>query len=100
MGAASIVSMPDAPMSSRNNIGAMLLRDDIDYLHELADSGSSSGPLDQYRIPSYATDLTGLPQAIVGTVPVIVPQCDARSAATQRSQISRAATRTGPTSLR
>nr|WP_086006904.1 alpha/beta hydrolase [Nocardia cerradoensis] len=61
MGAASIVSMPDAPM---------LLRDDIDYLHELADSGSS-GPLDQYRIPSYATDLTGLPQAIV-----VAAECD------------------------
>ncbi|WP_280218205.1 alpha/beta hydrolase [Nocardia neocaledoniensis] len=57
MGAASVLAMPDAPM---------LLRDDIDYLHELADSGTTEAA-DGYRVPAYATDLTGLPQAIVVT---------------------------------
>ncbi|MGW5381204.1 alpha/beta hydrolase [Nocardia sp. NPDC003963] len=57
MGAPSVVSMPDAPM---------LLRDDIIYLHELADSGATASP-DSYRIPAYAEDLSGLPQAIVVT---------------------------------
>lgn len=57
MGAPSIVSMPDAPM---------LLRDDIIYLHELADTGAA-GPHDCYRIAAYAEDLSGLPQAIVVT---------------------------------
>ncbi|WP_280438145.1 alpha/beta hydrolase [Nocardia carnea] len=57
MGAASIVSMPDAPM---------LLREDIVYMHELADSGATDPP-DCYRVPAYAGDLSGLPQAIVVT---------------------------------
>ncbi|MEU1953538.1 alpha/beta hydrolase [Nocardia rhamnosiphila] len=57
MGAPSIVAMPDAPM---------LLREDIVYMHELADSGATE-PHDCYRIPAYAEDLSGLPQAIVVT---------------------------------
>ncbi|MFI9411311.1 alpha/beta hydrolase [Nocardia gamkensis] len=57
MGAASVVAMPDAPM---------LLREDITYLHELADTGATTPP-DCYRIPAYAADLSGLPQAIVVT---------------------------------
>ncbi len=57
MGAASMVAMPDAPM---------LLREDITYLHELADTGAATPP-DCYRIPAYAADLSGLPQAIVVT---------------------------------
>ncbi len=53
----SIRSMPDAPM---------LGRDDIDFMHDLADRGVSTPP-DEYRFPAMATDLTGLPQAIVVT---------------------------------
>ncbi|MBF6192783.1 alpha/beta hydrolase [Nocardia sp. CDC186] len=61
MGAASVVEMPDAPT---------LLRDDITYLHELADTGAADPP-DCYRVPAYAADLSGLPQAIVATA-----ECD------------------------
>lgn len=57
MSARSIVDMPDAPL---------LERDDIVYLHELADAGEP-GLLDHYRVPAYAEDLSGLPQAIVVT---------------------------------
>ncbi|MGK2869898.1 MAG: alpha/beta hydrolase fold domain-containing protein [Mycobacterium sp.] len=57
MGAHSVISNPDAPM---------LIHDDIVYLHELADIGASSLH-DIRRVPAYATDLTGLPQAIVVT---------------------------------
>lgn len=57
MTCSSIVSMPDAPM---------LTRDDIDYMHELADSGVSTPP-DPYRFPAMATELVGLPPAIVVT---------------------------------
>lgn len=57
MGAPSIVTMPDAPM---------LLRDDIAFMHELVDS-TATGPQDCYRVPAYAEDLSGLPQAIVVT---------------------------------
>lgn len=57
MGAPSIVEMPDAPM---------LLRDDIMHMHDLVDVGGGS-PHDPYRVPAYATDLRGLPQAIVVT---------------------------------
>ncbi|OBI32485.1 alpha/beta hydrolase [Mycolicibacter terrae] len=57
MAAASIVSQPDAPM---------LAHDDIVYLHELADVGAGA-PHDIHRVPAYATDLSGLPQAIVVT---------------------------------
>lgn len=57
MTCASIQTMPDAPMLSRV---------DIDYMHELADRGVTSPP-DQYRVPALASDLGGLPQAIVVT---------------------------------
>jgi acetyl esterase/lipase len=57
MAAPSIIALPDAPM---------LRHDDIVYLHELADTGAGA-PHDHYRVPAYATDLSGLPQAIVVT---------------------------------
>ncbi|GAA2566192.1 alpha/beta hydrolase [Mycolicibacterium diernhoferi] len=57
MAAASVLNNPAAPM---------LLHDDIVYLHELADTGASAAH-DTRRVPAYATDLTGLPQAIVVT---------------------------------
>jgi acetyl esterase len=57
MGAASMVAMRDAPM---------LCREDIDYMHQLADLGVGA-PHDAYRIPAYADDLAGLPPAIVVT---------------------------------
>ncbi|MEV0354866.1 alpha/beta hydrolase fold domain-containing protein [Nocardia sp. NPDC050697] len=57
LGAPSVLAMPEAPM---------LLRDDIVYLHELADAGAVAPP-DCYRVPAYAADLSGLPQAIVVT---------------------------------
>ncbi|OLP02913.1 alpha/beta hydrolase [Mycolicibacterium porcinum] len=56
MGAASITSMPDAPL---------LRHEDIVYMHELVDRGGS--PRDPYQVPAYATDLRGLPPAIVVT---------------------------------
>ncbi len=57
MGTASITSMPDAPMLSHA---------DIVYMHELVDrsGGSPRGP---YHVPAYASDLSGLPAAIVVT---------------------------------
>ncbi|MED5811009.1 alpha/beta hydrolase [Mycolicibacterium sp. 050232] len=56
MGAASITAMPDAPL---------LRHEDIVYMHELVDrSGAPRGP---YQVPAYATDLRGLPPAIVVT---------------------------------
>jgi acetyl esterase/lipase len=61
MAATSIVELTDAPMLSH---------DDIIYMHDLADSGANA-PHDQYRVPAYATDLTGLPPAIVVTA-----ECD------------------------
>ncbi|MEB3021785.1 alpha/beta hydrolase [[Mycobacterium] crassicus] len=57
MAAASIIGQPKAPM---------LTHDDIVYLHELADLGASSSH-DVRRVPAYATDLHGLPQAIIVT---------------------------------
>jgi acetyl esterase/lipase len=57
MTCSSIVSMPNAPMLSR---------DDIDYMHELADRGVTTPP-DPYRLPASATDLAALPPAIVVT---------------------------------
>ncbi|OBA80759.1 alpha/beta hydrolase [Mycobacterium sp. 1164966.3] len=57
MTAPSIAALADAPM---------LGRDDIDYLHALAD-GESGRPSDPYLVPAYAADLTGLPPAIVVT---------------------------------
>lgn len=56
MGAASITSMPDAPL---------LRHEDIVYMHELVDRGGT--PRDPYQVPAYATDLRGLPAAIVVT---------------------------------
>ena len=56
MGAASITSMPDAPL---------LRHEDIVYMHELVDRGDS--PRDAYQVPAYATELRGLPPAIVVT---------------------------------
>jgi len=57
MGAASITSMPDAPM---------LRHDDIVYMHELVDQGRRV-PHSPYHVPAYATDMAGLPPAIVVT---------------------------------
>ncbi len=57
MGAASITSMPDAPMLSHT---------DIVYMHELVDRSGGS-PRDPYQVPAYAGDLSGLPPAIVVT---------------------------------
>ncbi len=57
MAAPSITSLADAPM---------LTRDDIDYLHALAD-GDAEPPRDPYLVPAYACDLSGLPPAIVVT---------------------------------
>lgn len=56
MAAPSVLALQDAPM---------LLHDDILYMHELADEGGA--PHDWRRAPAYATDLSGLPQAIVVT---------------------------------
>ncbi len=57
MAAPSVLALPDAPM---------LLHDDIVYMHDLADIGAGA-PHDVRRVPAYARDLTGLPQAIVVT---------------------------------
>ncbi|KAA0084625.1 alpha/beta hydrolase [Mycolicibacterium sp. P9-64] len=57
MGAPSIGLLADAPMLSR---------DDIDYMHHLTDTRAGS-PIDAYRVPAYATDLSNLPPAIVVT---------------------------------
>jgi acetyl esterase len=57
MAAPSIMALPDAPLLSR---------DDIDYMHDLADLGAAADR-DPYVVPAYATDLSGLPPAIVVT---------------------------------
>ena len=57
MAAPSITAEPDAPMLSRV---------DITYMHDLADRGAGA-PHDAYRVPAYAADLSGLPQAILLT---------------------------------
>jgi acetyl esterase/lipase len=57
MAAPSIVDLANAPMLSV---------DDINYMHDLADSGARV-PHNAYRVPAYATNLSGLPQAIVVT---------------------------------
>jgi acetyl esterase/lipase len=57
MAAPSITALADAPMLSI---------DDISYMHDLADRGAGA-PHDSYRVPAYATDLSGLPPAIIVT---------------------------------
>jgi acetyl esterase/lipase len=57
MTAPSITALADAPMLSR---------DDIDYMHGLAD-GDAGPPRDPYLVPAYSADLSGLPPAIVVT---------------------------------
>ncbi|OCB20893.1 alpha/beta hydrolase [Mycobacterium intracellulare] len=57
MSVPSIATMPNAPL---------LARDDIEYMHALAD-GDAGAPTDPYLVPAYATDLSGLPPAIVVT---------------------------------
>lgn len=57
MNSPSIALLADAPM---------LTRDDIDYLHTLADCGAGP-PGDPYLVPAYASDLSRLPPAIVVT---------------------------------
>jgi acetyl esterase len=57
MSAPSIRALADAPL---------LARDDIDYMHALAD-GDAGPPSDPCLVPAYAADLSGLPQAIVAT---------------------------------
>ncbi|OBJ04450.1 alpha/beta hydrolase [Mycobacterium alsense] len=57
MTAPSITALADAPM---------LCRDDIEFLHALTDGGDGL-PHDPYLVPAYATDLSGLPPAIVVT---------------------------------
>ena len=57
MTVASITTLTLAPM---------LTRDDIDYLHALAD-GEAGPPSDPYLVPAYTLDLSGLPPAIVVT---------------------------------
>jgi acetyl esterase/lipase len=57
MTAPSITALADAPM---------LTRDDIDYLHTVADRDAGA-PRNPYLVPAYATDLSGLPPAIVVT---------------------------------
>ncbi|MDX1893112.1 alpha/beta hydrolase [Mycolicibacterium sp. 050158] len=60
MGAPSITAMPDAPM---------LAHDDIVFMHETVDRGAT--PHSAYQVPAYATDVSGLPAAIVVTA-----ECD------------------------
>jgi acetyl esterase/lipase len=57
MTAPSIIAIPDAPL---------LVRDDIDFMHALAD-GNAGPPRDPYLDPAYASDLSGLPPAIMVT---------------------------------
>jgi acetyl esterase len=57
MGASSITSMPDAPLLSH---------DDIVFMHETVDRSARTPPT-PYLTPAFATDLSGLPPAIVVT---------------------------------
>lgn len=60
MGARSITAMPDAPM---------LAHDDIVFMHETVDRGAI--PHSPYQVPAHATDVSGLPPAVVVTA-----ECD------------------------
>jgi acetyl esterase len=55
-----------APSITAMTGGPLLARDDIDYMHTLAD-GDAGPPNDPYLVPAYAADLSGLPPAIVVT---------------------------------
>jgi acetyl esterase/lipase len=57
MSVTSVAALADAPL---------LARDDIDYMHALVD-GDAGPPTDPYLVPAYASDLSGLPPAIVVT---------------------------------
>lgn len=57
MSVPSVAALADAPL---------LARDDIDYMHALAD-GDAGPPTDPYLVPAHASDLSGLPPAIVVT---------------------------------
>ncbi|MCV7309153.1 alpha/beta hydrolase [Mycobacterium paraffinicum] len=59
--APSVTSLADAPM---------LTRDDIDFMHSLVD-GDAGAPSSPYLVPAYASELGGLPAAIVVTA-----ECD------------------------
>ncbi|OBI32910.1 alpha/beta hydrolase [Mycobacterium sp. E2238] len=61
MTAPSVTALADAPM---------LTRDDIDYMHSLVD-GDAGAPSSPYLVPAYASELAGLPPAIVVTA-----ECD------------------------
>ena len=61
MGAPSIIALPDAPMLSLDDI----------CLHARTRRHRRGRPHDPYRVPAYARDLGGLPQAIVVTA-----ECD------------------------
>nr|WP_055403658.1 MULTISPECIES: alpha/beta hydrolase [unclassified Mycobacterium] len=61
MTAPSVTALADAPMLSR---------DDIEYMHSLAD-GDAGPPTSPYLVPAYASELAGLPPAIVVTA-----ECD------------------------
>ncbi|BBZ69450.1 alpha/beta hydrolase [Mycobacterium paraseoulense] len=61
MAAPSVTALADAPM---------LTRDDIDYMHSLVD-GDGGAPSSPYLVPAYASELAGLPPAIVATA-----ECD------------------------
>jgi acetyl esterase/lipase len=57
MTAPSITALADAPL---------LAHDDINYMHALCDN-KAGPPRDPYLVPAYASDLSGLPPAIVVT---------------------------------
>ena len=61
MTAPSVTALADAPMLSR---------DDIEYMHSLVD-GDAGPPTSPYLVPAYASELAGLPPAIVVTA-----ECD------------------------
>jgi len=60
----------DAPSVRALSDAPLLSLDDIEYMHALADTGADTA-VDAYRVPAYASDLAGLPPAIVVTA-----ECD------------------------